>query len=597
MTPKRTGKGALILEKGIAFRVWAPHADQVFVSGTFNGWSKTAHPLAGEGNGYWSTEVSHAKKADQYKYILIHDGEEWIRIDPYVREVTSSIGNGIIHDPDFDWGVDEFRVPPLHEMVLYEMHIGTFNDQPGGPPGSFQSAIEKLPYLSDLGVNVIEIMPAMEFAGGFSWGYNPAHLFAIESDYGGPKAFKEFVRAAHERGLAVMLDVVYNHFGPSDLDIWQFDGWSAEGKGGIYFYNDWRSETPWGETRPDYGREEVREYIRDNVLMWLNDYRVDGLRWDMTAYIRNVYGNDNDPEHDIPEGWGLMQGINDVIRDPQGRKMTIAEDLKDNPFLTKDTADGGAGFDAQWDAGFVHPVREALIASDDQARNVEAVRDAILHRYNESAFERVIYTESHDEVANGKARVPEEISPGDAGSWFAKKRSTLGAAIVFTAPGVPMIFQGQEFLEDEWFHDEDPIDWSKKEIYKGILDLYRDLIRLRLNSAGLTRGLCGQHVDVHHVNREDRIIAFHRWDKTGPGDSVIVVLNMVNRSHHQYQIGFPNRGVWKIRFNSDLIGYDPDFSNHPSSDTVAKESEKDRMSFAGDISIGPYSAVIFSQDP
>jgi 1,4-alpha-glucan branching enzyme len=149
---------------------------------------------------------------------------------------------------------------------------------------------------------VIEIMPAMEFAGGFSWGYNPANLFAIESDYGGPKAFKEFINAAHDSGIAVILDVVYNHFGPSDLDIWQFDGWGEEGKGGIYFYNDWRAETPWGDGRPDYGREEVRQYVRDNVLMWLHDCRVDGVRWDMTAYIRNVYGNDNDPEHDIPGG-------------------------------------------------------------------------------------------------------------------------------------------------------------------------------------------------------------------------------------------------------------------------------------------------------
>jgi len=593
---KQTGLGAIIFDGGIAFRVWAPHADQVFVTGTFNSWSNRANPLADEGNGYWSADVYGAKIGDQYKYILINEARELIRIDPYVRDVTSSIGNGIIHDPHFDWGAGEYRVPPLHEMVIYEMHIGTFNDQPGGPPGNFQSAINKIPYLNDLGINVIEIMPAMEFAGGFSWGYNPANLFAIESDYGGPIAFKEFIRAAHERGIAVILDVVYNHFGPSDLDIWQFDGWSEEAKGGIYFYNDWRSETPWGDGRPDYGREEVRQYIRDNVFMWLQDYRVDGLRWDMTAYIRNVYGNDNDPERDIPEGWSLMQWINDELRNHQDHKITIAEDLKNNPFLTKDTSDGGAGFDTQWDGGFVHPVREAITGTNDKARDMDAVRDAILHHYNEEAFERVIYTESHDEVANGKARVPEEISPGDAGSWFAKKRSTLGAAIVFTAPGIPMIFQGQEFLEDDWFHDKDPIDWSKKDRYKGILGLYRDLIRLRLNLAGSTRGLCGQHVDVHHVDKKDKVIAFHRWDKGGPGDSVLIALNMANRSYHTYRIGFPDSGAWRVRFNSDWLGYDPGFSNHPSNDVVAKESKKHGMSFAGDISIGPYSVVIFSQD-
>ncbi|MGD8230230.1 MAG: alpha-amylase family glycosyl hydrolase [Desulfobacteraceae bacterium] len=590
------GMGAIAHAAGASFRVWAPHADQVFVMGTFNSWSKTVNPLASEGNGYWSSNVPDATIGDQYKYVIIHGAKELIRTDPYARDVTSSIGNGIIHDPDFDWGAGKYRVPPLNEMVIYEMHIGTFNDQPGGPPGNFKSAIEKLPYLRDLGINAIEVMPAMEFAGGFSWGYNPAHLFAIESEYGGPKAFKEFIKAAHGHGIAVIFDVVYNHFGPSDLDIWQFDGWSEKDKGGIYFYNDWRCQTPWGETRPDYGREEVRQYIRDNAMMWLEEYQVDGLRWDMTAYIRNVFGHDNDSEHDIPEGWSLVQGINDEIKNQWPEKVSIAEDLKNNPSLTKDTKDDGAGFDAQWDAGFVHPVRESITTIDDQARNTDAVRDAILHQYDGAAFGRIIYTESHDEVANGKARVPEEISPGDVGSWFAKKRSTLGAAIVFTSPGVPMIFQGQEFLEDDWFHDKDPIDWSKKDKYKGILQLYHDLIRLRRNWYGNTRGLSGQHVNVHHVNKKDKVIAFHRWEKGGPGDSVIVVLNMANRSYDKYRIGFPRPGVWKARFNSDWIGYDPDFRNHPSNDTVVKEGKRDGMPGKGDIGIGPYSAVILSQD-
>lgn len=590
------GLGAEILDGGISFRVWAPHAERVYVTGTFNGWSKTNHPLESEGNGYWSFVVPGAKTGDQYKYVLVNGDKELLRIDPYAKEVTGSIGNGVVHDPHFDWGPEKFQVPPLPETVLYEMHIGTFNDQQGGPPGNFKSAIEKLPYLKELGINMIEVMPSMEFAGGFSWGYNPAHLFAIETDYGGPRSFKGFIRAAHGHGIGVILDVVYNHFGPSDLDTWQFDGWSEEGKGGIYFYNDKRSETPWGETRPDYGREEVRRYIRDNTLMWLQKYRVDGLRWDMTAYIRNIFGKDNDPANDIPEGWSLMQWINAEIKKRRQDTVIIAEDLQNNPFLTKEEANGGAGFDAQWDAAFVHPVREAIIATDDQARNMDAVRDAIVHHYNEMPFQRVIYTESHDEVANGKARVPEEISPDHADSWFAKKRSTLGAALVFTSPGIPMIFQGQEFLEDDWFHDKDPIDWSKKGKHEGILKLYRDLIGLRLDAQGNTRGLCGPHVDVHHVNNNDKIIAYHRWENGGPGDSVIIVLNMANQTHEDYRIGLPSPGAWKVRFNSDWSGYDPGFGDHPTNDTVAEENEKDGMAFEGGIRIGPYSAVVFSQD-
>lgn len=593
---RHSGMGSIIHSGGTAFRVWAPHADSVYLTGSFNNWAKDADPLKHEGNGYWYSDVPRAKPGDEYRYLMNTGDGRISRMDPYARNVTSSVGNSIIHDPEFDWGIDPFEVPALNELVIYEMHIGTFNDQPGGPPGNFKSAIEKLSYLKELGINAVEVMPSMEFAGGFSWGYNPANLFAIESDYGGPCAFMEFIREAHRKGIAVIFDVVYNHFGPSDLDLWQFDGWSENDKGGIYFYNDWRSQTPWGDTRPDYGREEVRRYISDNAMMWLNDYRIDGLRWDMTAFIRNVYGNDNDPDNDIAEGWTLMQEINHDIKEKMPSKISISEDLKNNSFLVKSATDGGAGFDAQWDAAFVHPIREAVIIHDDQARNMEAVGYAISHSYNGNPFQRVVYTESHDEVANGKARIPQEISPDDAGSWAAKKRSTLGAALVFTSPGIPMIFQGQEFLEDEWFRDEDPLDWSKRDKFGGILQLYRDLIRLRLNRYNNTRGLCGRNLNIYHVNDQDKVIAFHRWEQEGPKDSVILVANLANRSHDAYRIGFPRQGTWKIRFNSDWSGYAASFGNIGGNEVVAGQGEKDGKPCSGDVAIGPYSAIILSQD-
>jgi 1,4-alpha-glucan branching enzyme len=593
---KRLGMGAILYARGTAFRVWAPHADQVYVTGTFNDWSKQDHPLAHEGNGYWSVDVLGAKPGDEYRYLIVSGDRTISRIDPYAKDVTSSVGNAVVCDSRFDWQETGFSTPPWTEMVIYEMHVGTFNDQPGGAPGNLDKAIEKLDYLQALGINTVQLMPPMEFAGGFSWGYNPAHIFAIESDYGGPKALKTFVQAAHAHGIAVVFDVVYNHLGPADLDMWQFDGWSEHDLGGIYFYNDWRAQTPWGHTRPDYGRSEVRQYIRDNALMWLEEYRADGLRWDATAYIRNTHGHDGDPAHDIPGGWGLMQWINDEINYRQPWKISIAEDLRNNAWITKETSVGGAGFDAQWDGGFVHPVREAIVAPEDQARDTYAVRDAILHRYGSDTFRRVIYTESHDEVANGQARVPEEIWHGNADSWPSKKRSTLGAALVFTAPGIPMIFQGQEFLEDEWFHDQDPIDWHKRETHAGILRLYGDLIRLRRNWHDNTRGLRGQHTHVYHVNDQDKILAFHRWERGGPRDDVVVVVNMANRVYSDYRIGFPRGGLWRVRFNSDWSGYDPGFGNHFSYNTLASWGTKDGLPYHGTVGIGPYSAIILSQD-
>jgi len=192
--------------------------------------------------------------------------------------------------------------------------------------------------------------------------------------------------------------------------------------------------------------------------------------------------------------------------------------------------------------------------------------------------------------------VPEEISPDDAGTWTAKKLSTIGAALVFSSPGIPMIFQGQEFLEDDWFRDKDPIDWNKKNTYSGILLLYRDLIRLRLNRDGTTKGLTGHQTHVYHVNDEDKIIAFHRWNAGGPRDDVIIVVNMANKAFEGYEIGFPRAGNWEVRLNSDWSGYDPGFSNHPVKEVAAKQAGRDGMPFSGSIGIGPYSVLILSQD-
>ncbi len=481
-------------------------------------------------------------------------------------------------------------MPPWNELVIYEMHIGTFNDQPGGLPGNFDEAILRLDHLVDLGINAIEIMPINEFPGDISLGYNPSHPYAVESAYGSVPAMKRFVDAAHSRSMAIILDVVHNHYGPNDLDLWRFDGWSQGIFGGIYFYQDERAFTPWGDTRPDFGRGEVRQYIRDNAVMWLEEFHVDGFRWDSTLNIRTHNLGDN------PEGWSLMQWINNEIDASHPSAINIAEDMQNNAWITKSTGEGGAGFDSQWNAQFVHPIRAAVITPDDNARNMGSVKAAIEQRYNADAFERVIFTESHDEVSNGRRRVPEEIWPGNAGSWYSKKRSTMGAALAMTSPGVPMIFQGQEVLEDGFFADDDPVDWSKEITFSGIRQMYKDMIQLRRNAYNHTRGLRGQSLNVFHVNDNEKMIAFHRWDQGGPGDDVIVVCNFRNQTWQDYRIGLPRNGVWKVRFNSDWNGYSDDFGNFYTPDVASDNISWDGLGYSGVIKIAPYSVVILSQD-
>jgi 1,4-alpha-glucan branching enzyme len=587
--------GVSLLDQGAGFAVWAPHADAVSVVGTFNNWDESQHKLERGEGGLWTTIVEQAEQGHEYKYIVYNGAQRLERNDPYAREVTNSAGNTVVHNPAFDWKVGDFRMDHWNELVIYELHIGTFHRPHPQQVGTFIDVIEKLEYLQWLGINAIEIMPSAEFAGDLSWGYNPAHPFAVESAYGGPVALKQLVDAAHAAGIAVIMDVVYNHFGPSDLDLWQFDGWSENDKGGIYFYNDHRSSTPWGDTRPDYGRAEVRKYIFDNAMMWIDEYRMDGLRYDMTLFMRSIRG---DGASDLPDGWSLAQWINGELASRFPHKITIAEDLRSNDAITKPDKWGGANFDSQWDEGFVHPIRHAIITVEDSHRSMPSVRDAILHRYNHDAFERVVYTESHDEVANGKARVPSEISPQDPDSWHARRRSTLGAALTFTVPGIPMIFQGQEFMRRGWFDDARPIDWSRAEQKPGVLRLYRDLALLRRNVDGFTAGLTGQRVEVFHCNDEWKVIAFRRWRDGGRGDDTLVVANFSTNDYTDYRIGAPHQGSWQLRLDTASQFYNA--TRDDDSLTCPGDVTTDDLPYDGQlhslvVTIPAYSLAIYSQ--
>ena len=588
---------------GVTFRVWAPFTQQVAVAGDFNNWSTNANPLFSDGgSGYWSVDVPGAAVGQQYKFVITSAGNQLWRMDPYARQIIHGGGgslNGVIAGSSAGFGTPGYSTPSWNELVIYEMHIRTFVFGGGfNGTGSFASARTKLDYLRDLGINAIELMPLGEFTGDISAGYNPAYIFAIEDEFGGPDGFRSFVNEAHSRGIAVIVDVVYNHLGDSAGDMWQFDGWSENGKGGIYFYNDWRRQTAWGDTRFDYGRGEVRQYLCDNALRWLEERFADGLRWDSVGSIRNVRDENNDPADDLADGWSLLHWINDLIGQRQPWKVSIAEDLKENEWITKETGAGGAGFDSQWSASFVGVLRDAVTTLNDQARDMNAVSGSIGQKFNGNAWERVIFTESHDADSStyGGKRLPELISPGQADSWFAKKRSTLAAAALMTAPGIPMLFMGQEFLSWGQFDDDRQLDWSNATRFPGIIQLYRDLIHLRRNWFNNTRGLRGQNVHVHHLNNSDKVIAYHRWDQGGNGDDTVVVLNFANRSYSSYHIGFPRSGRWRVRFNSDWNGYDGFFGNWASYDTDASGLPQDSMPTSADIGLGPYSAIILSQD-
>ena len=390
------------------------------------------------------------------------------------------------------------------------------------------------------------------------------------------------------------MDVVYNHFGPSDVDLWQFDGWSENDKGGIYFYNDHRSDTPWGDTRPDYGREEVRQYLRDNALMWIEKYHCDGLRMDATSYIR-YEGGGLGYDTEIEEGNILMRDINSEIREKYPHVLTIAEDLKGDSRVTDSIEENGLAYGSQWDMNFVHPVREVIEDTHDDSRDLQKVVDALEFMYSDDAFSRIVYTESHDEVANGKARVPEEIQPGDAESDFAKKRAILGIVLTLTAPGIPMLFQGQEFIEDEYFQDTEGLDWEKEKKHKGIEKLIGDIIKLRTGESVGAKGLRSQHIEILHVNHDTKILAYNRFDANDPTEPVLVVLNFSNQEYENYGIGLKANEPFQLKINAASKIYDEAFSELPVDSVEVVEENTDAKNWTGKINIPAYASLIFTK--
>jgi len=580
--------GAIVRRHGVSFRVWAPFADSVAVTGAFNGWGET--PMQSELDGYWHTAVAEAMAGQEYKFVIRRGSDTFYRNDPRALHFTISAGSSVIADHTFDWGDDAFTPIPLEQQVIYELHVGTFNRPDAATVGTFQDVIAKLDYLAGLGINMIELMPIGSMLADRGWGYAIDYIYAVESLYGGRYGFLQFVKAAHERGIGVILDVVYNHFGPDEkLDLWCFDGWQEDGKGGIYFYNDWRAKTPWGNTRPDFGRMEVQQYILDNVRMWMHDCRVDGLRVDSTIFIRNVEGHNDDPATDLPEGWLLLQNINRLSHKINPAAITIAEDIGANDYLTKTAYAGGAEFSAQWELGFPQALREALGTNDPLFVNMTGIVGQLNHRFNDDAFHRVIFTDSHDSAANGSARLSDVISGGQSDGRFAREQSLLAATLLLTAPGIPMLFQGQEFMTGGSFNDWQALDWNRAEAYVGIIEAYRDLIALRKNIGGVSRGLMGPSINLFHVDEVNKVLAYHRWQNGGPKDDVVVIINFGAKQHDTYSIGFPQNGIWKVRFNSTSKDFSPDFAGIDVPDITAQSGN-------GTLVLPPSCALILAQN-
>jgi 1,4-alpha-glucan branching enzyme len=520
------------------FRVWAPNATAVHVAGVFNNWSTTAHSLTNVA-GAWQTRVPGAGAGQEYQFVLQNGGTLW-RTDPRSRRQVNSVGNSVIWNPAYPWGDALWRPPAFDELIVYELHVGTFSGQGDGltgHPAGFRDMVDThLSHLVELGINTVELMPLTEFAGDLSWGYNPSFQFAPESIYGSPDDLKYLVDRCHRAGLSVIVDVVFNHMGASDLsgNLLSYDG--SE----IYFYptgNSFR-DTPWGP-RLDYGRREVREYITDCVRLWIEEYHVDGFRLDGTAFIKvNT------------DGWRVMQDIAHAVDTVSPRAVVIAENLPNDNAVTVSLDQGGAGMDAQWNDAFHDTLRSALEAAAFGDPNMSALANGMDH-FGFAGNKAVNYIESHDEVAvHGRAVVAADGS--NPHSEWAYGRGKLCYGITLFTAGLPMLLQGQEFMEDRPFGDTTAhrIQWPYKTLYGNYYLACRDMTWLRRRSPAL-RGNASQN--IFHVNDQANVIAWHRW--TSSGDDLVIVASFNNNPFDSYCVGMPLAGEWLELFNSDAAGY------------------------------------------
>jgi len=597
--------------QGVSFRVWAPNADAAAVAGDFNGWSATQ--LIQEGNtGFWCKDVPGATVGQQYDY-LIHSQQfgTVIRRDPNSRTVTAAHGGkSIIYDPAaYSWQ-NNFSRPPLNKLVIYEMYVGTFNVN-GSSPGTFQSAIERLDDVSSAGFNAIEVLPVTQFDGVFGNPYGPTDQDAVDTDAnGGPNEFKAFVDACHQRGMAVIVDVVHNHWGPFDIPTFKFDGWHTSlYPGGIYYYDANKDtdpyDSPWGP-RPNYSNPVVYNYIASQIAMWFNEYHADGLRWDSVSNIYNTWGGGVgvDPHTGkagvpLPDGKRLLQQANSQWP----ATYRIAEDLSFSQRQASDTlpvSQGGLGFDSQWNGTFAYYIRK------DFPQNHISLSDVVsgmTSTFNNDPRQSVTYFESHNELSfSSTSRLIELIDPNNPTSRTSRKKASLAAALLFTVPEVPMIFQGDEFLDTSWSNAHSPLNWQNAQTWAGIHQLYADTVSLRTDAMGRTPGLADKDLNMYQQDKTNNVLVYDRYDKNAQGqDDVIVVANLSptvfdGSGHAEYKIGLPYGGNWNVVFNSDSQSYSSDFGNiGPASPVKAIHQSYGGQPYSATIPLGDYSVIILTQ--
>jgi 1,4-alpha-glucan branching enzyme len=602
--------GARLVEGGATFRTWAPAALEVYVltddlaASRSPGWKPRASDrLERREDGTWAGFIPGVADGTPYRFYVVGEGSSGFKRDPWARELGTEPSfpdcDCLVRDPaTYPWHDAGFRPPPFHELIIYQLHVGAFYgvDALGRDRresvARFLDTVTRIPYLRDLGVTAVQLLPIQEFPYDNSLGYNNVDFFSPEMAYQvednaelnrylaqtnallaekgmppltaaqlapGPNQLKALIDLLHLNGIAVIFDLVYNHAGGGfdDQSLYFFDRKkNSDNNRSLYF-----TDKGWaGGLVFAYWNDGVRDFLIRNGKFFLTEYHADGIRYDEVSVIDN-HG-----------GWFFCQDLTGTLRFVKPEAIQIAEYWNPTRELAVKQPPGGMGFDAALADGLRDSLREAVAQASsgrDAHVNLDAVRDRLYPPYGfGDAWRAVNCLENHDVVYAGREahewqpRMAWLADPSNPRSWYARSRARFAEAVLLTAPGIPMLFMGQEILEDKNWSDnpgffKDTLVWwdglEQDSAMRDFLEFTKALIRLRRAHRALT----GAAVNAFHVNNGSRVIAFHRWIE-GSGEDVVVVGTLSEGNLYDYEIGFPHAGRWREVFNSDVFESSPE---------------------------------------